>query len=291
MRTHAAWAFVAVGLVGLASCTQRVAAQLPAADRQAFVTETEQLRRDDPNLYQAVREGFTLIAEMLLGRLGYDIGPFDGILDSRTREGVRRYQRDRGLPETGDPFTFETVQAVRADDELLNSSPIGLPPRNIITERWDRGFVSADGTWTAASGDMGSPQQTSNITCERAQATCWEARAAISGRGSGRLLSVDLFTYEIELWNEQEIITKPLQFGCAATVHQWKRDARSVTAIRRTTSDEGSCRTVERFESILVLEDGSAVSERLIDMQREAWRRIVQVSPATIRRLTEPATK
>jgi hypothetical protein len=291
MRRQAAWAFMAVGLVGLASSGQQLAAQTPAGDRQAFVTETEQLRRDDPKLYQAVREGFTLLTEMLLGRLGYDVGPFDGILDGRTREGIRRYQRDRQLPETGDPFTFETVQAVRLDDELLNSSPIGLQPRTIITDRWDRGFVSADGTWTAVSGDLATPEQTSNITCERAQAICREARATISGRGSGRLLSVDLYTFEIELWNEQEIVTKPLQFGCAATVHHWNRAAGTVASRQRTTSEEGSCRQVDRVENNLVLEDGNAVSQRLVEAQREAWRRIVQISPATIKRLTAPETK
>ncbi|HVH29834.1 MAG TPA: peptidoglycan-binding domain-containing protein [Vicinamibacterales bacterium] len=291
MRTQLAWAFVAVGLAGLASGELRLAAQASAGDGQAFITEVEQLRRDNPKLYQAVREGFTLFTEMLLGRLGYDIGPFDGILDGRTREAIRRYQRDRHLPENGDPFTFETVQAVRADDELLQSAPIGLQPKTIITDRWDRGFVSADGTWTAVSGDLASPEQTSNITCERAQAICREARATISGRGSARLLTVDLYTFEIELWNEREIVTKPLQFGCAATVHQWSRNPTSVTSVQRTNSDAGSCREVQRLENNLVLDDGNGVSQRLAEKQQEAWRRIVQISPATIRRLTEPETK
>jgi hypothetical protein len=287
-RSTAWW--LAVAAVFSLAAQPRLSAQ-SETDRQSFIAETEQLRRDDPNLYQAVREGFTLLTEMLLGRLGYDIGPFDGILDGRTREAVRQYQRDHRLPVNGDPFTFETVQAVRADDELLNSSPIGLQPKNVLTDRWDRGFVSADGTWTAVSGDMASPEQTSNITCERTQAICREARATVSGRGAGRLLSVDLYTFEIELWSDQEIVTKPLQFGCAATVHQWRRDASSVTASRRTTSEEGSCNAVERVEHDLVLDDGNAVFERLRESQREAWRRIVRVSPATIRRLTVPETR
>jgi hypothetical protein len=222
---------------------------------------------------------------MLLGRLGYDVGPFDGVLDGRTREAVRQYQRDHRLPENGDPFTFETVQAVRADDELLNSTPIRLQPKTVILDRWDRGFVSADGTWTAAGGDLASPEQTSNITCDRAAAICREARATVTGRGSARVLSVDVYTFEIELWSDQEIATKPLQFACVGTILRWDRKTRAVVAARTTTSTEGSCVSAEPVDATLVLEDGNEVARRMTEKQREAWRRIVQVSPATIRRL------
>ena len=150
------------------------------ADRADFERETDALRRDQPQQYKEVRDGFTLLTEMLLGRLGYDVGPFDGVLDNRTRAGVRRYQKDRNLPETGDPFTFDTVQAVRLDDQLLNSSPISLQPKRVFVDQWTRGFVSADGTWTVTGEDMTSPEQTSNITCDRAQAVCREATARIS---------------------------------------------------------------------------------------------------------------
>jgi hypothetical protein len=286
------WRLVAVALLTLPAAGPGLRAQtIEARDRAAFAAETEQLRRENPQLYQSVREAFTLLTEMLLGRLGYDVGPFDGILDDRTRDAVRRYQRDHKLPENGDPFTFDTVQAVRADDELMNSAPITLQPRTVLVDRWDRGFVLADGTWTVEGGDMASPEQTSNITCARAEAICREARATISGRGATRLLSVDLYTFEIELWNEQEIVTKPLQFGCAATVHRWDRATRSLTAMRRTTTSEGSCREIARVETRLILGDGNDVSRQLIDKQREAWRRIVQISPATIRRLAEPEAK
>jgi hypothetical protein len=287
----AKWTLAVAGLLGLTVAVPALSAQTNSDDRTEFIRETDQLRRDDPKLYQVVRESFTLLTEMLLGQLGYDVGPFDGVLDDRTRDAVRRYQRDHQLPENGDPFTFETVQAVRADDELLNTHTINLQPKNVITDRWDRGFVSADGTWTLVDEDMAAPEQTSNITCERAQAACREARATVSGKGSSRLLTVDLYTFEIELWSDREIVTKPLQFGCAGTVHRWERATKSVTAVRSTTSNEGSCRAVERREDRLTLEDGNEVSKKLLERQREAWRRIVQVSPATIRRLAEPAAK
>ena len=276
-------AALAVVLAGLP-----LSAQTNQADRAAFERETEALRRIQPQQYQQMRDGFTLLAEMLLGRLGYDVGPFDGVLDNRTKSGVRRYQKDHNLPETGDPFTFETVQAVRLDDQLLNSSPISLQPKRVFVDQWTRGYVSADGTWTVTGEDMTSPEQTSNITCDRAQAVCREATARISRMGTTRLLAVDVYTFEIERWNDEEIVTKPRQFGCTGTTHRWIRSEKSLTGVRSTTSNEGSCRAFERRETQLVLEDGNTVAEKLAAQQRDAWRQIMKVSPATLRKLTEP---
>jgi len=278
-------AFCAVIVVGAVTA----AAQPRADDRAAFTAETDKLKRDNPQLYQAVRDGFTLLAEMLLGRLGYDVGPFDGVLDDRTRTAVRRYEKDHRIPETGDPFSFDTVQAVRADDELVNSIPISLRPKQVFTERWERGSVSADGTWTVAGEPMVWPEQTSTITCDRAQAVCREATALISGKGPTRILTVELHTYEIERWNDEEIITKPLQFGCTGTVRRWNRIQKTVTGVRSTTSNEGSCREVEREEVDLTLEDGNEVSRKLTQKQQEAWRNIMRISPDVVRRLTDPA--
>ena len=276
-------------LCGLVGSTGAATAQTRADDRAAFVEEADRLKRVNPKLYEAVLDGFTLLTEMLLGRLGYDVGPFDGVLDDRTRRAVRRYQSDRNVPQTGNPFSFDTVQAVRADEELVNASPIRLRPKRVFTERWDRGDVSADGTWTVVGEAMAWPEQTSNITCERAQAVCREATALISGTGFRRTLTIELHTYEIERWNDEEIVTKPLQFGCSGTVRRWNRTQKSVTGVRSVTSNEGSCRELERVELALVLEDGHEVSRQLIERQQEAWRHIMRVSPEVVKRLTDPA--
>jgi hypothetical protein len=277
-----------VGALGIAGMAAPALVAQPSRDRAAFDEEAARLERERPDQYTEVREEFTLFAEMLLGRLGYDVGPFDGVLDGRTRAAVRQYQTDRRIPETGDPFSFDTILAVRMDDDLMNTAAIRLQGKHIILDRWDRGFVSADGTWTVVGEDMASPEQTSNITCDLTDALCREARATISGTGLDRRLTVDLFTFEIERWNEREIVTKPLQFGCTGTAHRWDRTGQSVTGVRSTTSSEGSCRTAERIERRLVLEDGNEVSRRLDEKQREAWLRIVRVSPAILQKLTAP---
>ncbi|MWB79196.1 hypothetical protein GLS40_14240 [Pseudooceanicola sp. 216_PA32_1] len=42
-----------------------------------------------------------LLAEKRLQQLGYDIGAADGALDEAARRGIRRFQREQGIPETG----------------------------------------------------------------------------------------------------------------------------------------------------------------------------------------------
>jgi localization factor PodJL len=41
------------------------------------------------------------IAQAMLARLGYDPGPADGKMGERTRLAIQRFQKDRGLVETG----------------------------------------------------------------------------------------------------------------------------------------------------------------------------------------------
>jgi localization factor PodJL len=43
-----------------------------------------------------------IAVQSMLNRLGYDAGPVDGILASRTTEAIRRFQKRSGLPETGE---------------------------------------------------------------------------------------------------------------------------------------------------------------------------------------------
>ncbi len=41
--------------------------------------------------------------ESRLANKGYDVGPIDGVVDSRTEQSIRTYQAQRGLPATGQP--------------------------------------------------------------------------------------------------------------------------------------------------------------------------------------------
>lgn len=58
-------------------------------------------------------------AQQLLVQLGYDAGPIDGVMGRKTKSAIAAFQRDAGLPVTGQP-----------DDQLLSalqSAPPGIP--------------------------------------------------------------------------------------------------------------------------------------------------------------------
>ncbi len=48
-----------------------------------------------------LNNGARILVEMRLASLGYTTGPRDGVLDARTREGIRFYQRDHNMQVTG----------------------------------------------------------------------------------------------------------------------------------------------------------------------------------------------
>lgn len=58
-----------------------------------------------PDVLKQVAQRSALVADIqrALNRLGYDAGPVDGIMGSRTRSAIRAYQQDRTLLATGQP--------------------------------------------------------------------------------------------------------------------------------------------------------------------------------------------
>ena len=260
----------------------------PTGDKAAWHLELEKLKREKPAEYEEMRTMSTLLAQVVLAELGYGTGPFDGVLDERTRNALREYENTRRLPIMGDPLSFETNQRLQADQEALHYYSVALPSLQISTSLWDSGYVSAEGTWIISGGEMGEPEQTSKLVCQRPLGTCIEATAVFSGKGDDRLLSLDVDTYEIERWDGVEIITKPLQFGCARYVRRFNRLQKSVTGIRSTTSNEGACKALDLTEKHLVLTDGFKVYWELSQQRLKRRRELLRMSPQL---LTLPESK
>ncbi|BBO78934.1 hypothetical protein DSCW_63510 [Desulfosarcina widdelii] len=56
-------------------------------------------------------------AQDRLQQLGYQPGPADGVMGQKTKNAVKKFQRDQGLPETGslDDKTFQELKKNRSD--------------------------------------------------------------------------------------------------------------------------------------------------------------------------------
>ena len=247
------------------------------------------LKRDNPTEYGKQRRFFIFAAQTLLGRLGYDVGPFDGVLGDRARVALELYQRNRGLPITGDPLSFETVEQVSSDLVALDRQIVDLPRLAIDIDAWDDGYVSAEGTWALQGEEQAWPEQTSKITCLRNHGICLETTAIVESSlfGTGeRSLSVDLIIYEIERWDNVELVTKPYRGAyCVQQVRRISRIQKSVTGIRSTVSTDDLCQGMA--EKYLVLVDGFELSQELQKKRIKTWLSLTQISPG-IRTMMQP---
>lgn len=260
-------------------------------DKAAFQQELAEIKKSRPAEFEQAKRVFALAAQQLLARLGYGVGPFDGVLDEKTAAALRAYEKARGIPVTGDPLSFETVERVRQDTAILDQRPPYLPRRSVFTDLWDRGYVSASGTWTITGEEQAWPEQSSRIDCHRQTGLCTEATAILTAQDGHRSLSLDVDTYEIERWDEHEIVTKPLQFGCARYVKRITRLQKAASGIRSTTATDGPCKGMDQSEKYLVLADGFDVYWRLQNAQQQKWRELMLVSPELLKSLEDAKQK
>jgi len=260
-------------------------------ERSEYETELQRLKRDKPTEYENSRRMANLLAQLLLGRLGYGIGPYSGLLDEKTKKALREYQKLRNLPITGDPLSFETFEQINKDMELLDYQPVALPGLHVFLDSWSQGYVSAKGTWVLTNEKMGLPEQASDIHCFRDKRTCTEATAIVSGKGSNRRLTVDTDFYEIERWDEYEIVTKPKEtgFGCTRYVRRFNRVQKSVTGLRSTISTEGACQGVEAKELNTTLSDGFEVYWDLNKNAKKIFGDLMRFSPEALKSVEQKA--
>jgi len=242
--------------------------------RVAYERELNRLKQDNPKQYENSKRTATLIAQLLLGQLGYGVGPYSAVLDNKTEQALRDYQKNRNLTPTGDPLTFETFNQMGKDMELINYNPVSLPTLHVYTEFWESGNVWARGTWVLGGEKMSLPEQTTLLECYRDRGVCTEATAIVSKR---RSLTVDIDEYKIERWDDYEIVTQPKQFECVRYVRRFNRAQKTVTGLRSTTSTEGFCKGVEGKEMHMTLSDGYKVNWDLqqdVNKMREGLMRL-----------------
>lgn len=290
--------YLRVGLLTLLSVFLVVAAarsqpttENKRKERLAYERELQRLKRDKPTEYENTKKLANLGAQLLLGRLGYGIGPYSAMLDEKTKKALLEYQKLRSLPVTGDPLSFETFEQIGKDTELLDYQTVTLPSLHIYLDLWSQGYVSAKGTWVLTNEKMGFPEQASDIHCYRDRRTCTEATAIVSGKGSNRSLAVDADSYEIERWDEFEIVTKPQEtgFGCARYIRRFNRVQKSVTGLRSTISTGGLCQGVEPKELNMTLSDGFKVYWELDKSARKISGDLMRFSPEALKAVEQKA--
>lgn len=259
--------------------------------RVSYEKELAQLRANNPAEFEKLRRLHVITTQVILAQLGYAVGPFDGLLDERTTNALRAYQRNRKLKVTGDPLAFETLEQIQHDGAAIDDRPVSLPSLHVFLDLWDADYVSAKSTWTFTADEMAQPQRTSVIECYRDYGICTEATAIVEGEGPKHLtLHTDI--YDIERWDKHEIITKPKQFGCVRQVRRFNRVQKSVTGLRSTTSQDDACKAVDAKEFHMQLSNGFDVYWKLLQRFQKQYRSLMQFTPDALKLLDQqPASK
>lgn len=241
------------------------------ADEEGAVMEQLDKLRANPK----ERRRLIMVAQMLLGRFGYGVGPFDGRFDDKTRRAIKYYQESNKLPGTGE-LDYRTLKKLTQDAEWLDQLPVQLPPSVFAGEAWDAS-VSASGTWLSVNDRQPMSLHTAHIECNRKRKYCVESTAML-GEGNQLILSLD--QEEVERWDDQDIITKPNTHQCVTETLHLSRSQKTVTR-RRIANASESCRPSAGQDVTLRLESGAKVWTDSKNARKEEFRRIMKTGDFT----------
>jgi len=241
---------------------------------------TPQQIQEAKELEQLTPEEFRLLvlgSQIYLGRFGYGIGPFSGKLDEPTQDALRAYQKYVGISETG-TINKETLEHLTDDNRTLDEILPFIPKFSFEDANWEE-MVSAHGTWALPNLPVKEALQTSQISCHRKWNLCSVSTAKLAPGYTSTLLSYTNL-YEIEIWNESEIVTKSAKTGtCVSTILRIQHAEQSITRLTSfERSETDACATVVPREIPMQLADGSQIYRALKQQKNQDAQRILRVN-------------
>jgi hypothetical protein len=228
--------------------------------------------REKPEEFRTLITG----VQIFLGRFGYGIGPYTGVLDQPTKEALKAYQKHSGLSPTGD-IDFPTLKRLTEDDRLMNRIVPFLPQQAFHDQEWGQ-WVEVQGSWMLKEGNTDDILQTSRITCMREFKRCIDSTAYLVN-ASVPQLKVHTHVYDIKEWGDSTIVSEPYDGeACAVSVLRISRNPPLVTRFVSLQSQPGRCGKVKNEDRQYVLEDGPKIYQILRMQKSEAIQQILQVT-------------
>lgn len=228
--------------------------------------------RKDPEKFRTLITG----VQIFLGRFGYGIGPFSGKLDEGTKNALSTYQKNVGLPVTGD-VNFKTLQRLTEDDQVLNRIVPYLPPFQSRDEKWET-WIDVQGSWMLKEGNNDDVLRTSRITCMREFQRCIDSTASLVN-GNAPYLKVHTHVYDVKEWDEHKIVSQPYDGeGCAISILRISKKPLVVTRFVTVQSSPGACMKVKPEDRQYVLDDGPKIYQTLKVQKSAAIQQILQVA-------------
>ena len=214
--------------------------------------------------------------QIFLGRFGYGMGPYTGVVDEHMKKALRTYQQYVGLPETGE-IDFLTLKHLTEDNKTLDQPLPFLPKATFHFEQWDKA-IQVQGTWTRDSGLTDDAIQTSRISCFKEEKNCIESTAVLLN-GNVPVLEVLTHVYTIKEWDEEQLVSAPYDGEpCTISILRMNRKQQTITRFAAYQQTEGMCAKVKTEDVQYHLVNGPQVYLNLKQQKAEDTKRILRVS-------------
>ncbi|MDR9440297.1 MAG: peptidoglycan-binding protein [Halomonas sp.] len=120
-----------------------------------------------------------------LNRLGYDAGPVDGAMGSRTRNAIRQFQADMGIARNGRASTglLKRLRQTENDEAAVPSEPTTLAASRVaLHDDFSDGDYHRNPSWTLRSGNFEVDENGLRSIVEMQRTTDRESRRLSSER-------------------------------------------------------------------------------------------------------------
>ena len=232
----------------------------------------KELKEKNPAEWNKLHAQDILDAQETLASFGYGT-TFTATLDEKTTEALRVFQKRSGLPVTGDVDTATVQRLIQDKAELERKIPLG-PVYTFDDADW-KNFIKAEGAWfeQGKEPDAKTPVIPAVVECYKSLGLC--IQAGVFSEGSE---TIRLWLYEIERWDEYEIVTKPYDLPCGRETMHINRPGKTVLRIN-TAAYKNSKACTKMFgppgaESVVRLDDGTKIMRARVNAFQEASKRI-----------------
>jgi hypothetical protein len=141
-----------------------------------------------------------------------------------------------------------------------DATKVRLPTGPIVyTDAWDRGFVSAEGTFVIENDRQAFPLQITKMHCYRDEKACTVAMAEV---GFYDTLYLELSTHAVSLWNSTTIHVRT-DTSCVEYVYTIDRANKRVLGTRSKKQGVTSCDLIDSKPLTLTLANGFDVWHKL----------------------------
>lgn len=185
-------------------------------------------KMSDFSTYQAKS---LVVSQMILGQLGYGVS-FTGVADERTKEAIKNYQSNRGIPQS-EAIDAETFWSLTRDDDFASKRVVSMAPYDLY---WEDDSIVANGVWDRTNSDEGSLQST-DIECDREEKRCIEADAMLTLN----VLLAKKTDFAITKWDKYELVAEDSTPDCERDELRINQQEKTVILISVPTYKNASC--------------------------------------------------